>query len=55
MQEAAYALDCQAGGNGYPGDGARKWAGLAGGNAGRKYSEHQLGLLSSRLGGALSP
>lgn len=48
-------LTVKVGGNGYPGDWARKWVRLAGGNAGKKYNEHQIGLLSSRLDGALSP
>lgn len=36
VQEPADALDCQGGGDGYPGDWARKWVGLAGSNAGKK-------------------
>lgn len=40
------ALDCQGGGDGYPGDRARKWVSLAGKNAGKKYNKHWLKRLS---------
>ena len=36
MQEPVDTLNCQGGGDGYPGDWARKWVGLAGSNAGKK-------------------
>ena len=36
VQGAGYALDCQGGGDGYPGDQTKKWVGLVGKNAGKK-------------------